>query len=61
MSKQIIITFAILLISFQSLTAQNNAQANKIISDLLTEAKTHAVKTNFKLIINNKDNSQSNT
>lgn len=61
MKRSLYYFLTVILFSCQSVIAQNNAQANKIISDLLTEAKTHAVKTNFKLIINNKYNSQSNT
>ena len=61
MKRSLFYFLPILLFSFQSITAQNNAQAEKIISDLLAEAKTTAIKTNFKLVISNKSNSQTNT
>lgn len=48
------------LIFFASLlmNAQNNVQAEKIISEILTNAKVNAIKTNFKLIVSNKDDNQ---
>jgi outer membrane lipoprotein-sorting protein len=39
------------MFSFQFISAQNNVQAEQILTDLLTSAKTNAIKTNFKLII----------
>ena len=59
MIRKIIYSFVLLFFSFQFIGAQNNAQAEKIITDLLTEAKTNAIKTNFRLITNDKSNSQS--
>jgi outer membrane lipoprotein-sorting protein len=59
MFRKIIYSFAVLLFSFQFSLAQNNPQAEKIITDLLTEAKSNAIKTNFKLAINEKNEAQS--
>ena len=56
MFKKIIYSFAVLLFSFQFSFAQNNPQAEKILGDLLTSAKTNAVKTSFKLIVSDKSN-----
>ena len=58
MKKSIIYTFALFLFSFQFIAAQSNAEAEKIISDLLANVKTSAIKTNFKLAINEKNNPQ---
>ena len=43
--------------SFQ-INAQNKLQAEKIISDILTNAKVNTIKTNFKLIVSSKDEDQ---
>jgi outer membrane lipoprotein-sorting protein len=52
--------YAIVLIFLPAfINAQNNAQAEKILTDLLNTAKTSAIKTNFKLVTNDKNNSQS--
>jgi len=59
MKKRTIIAFAVILFMLQGISAQNNVQAEKKITDLLTEAKTSAIKTNFKLIISDKKNPQS--
>jgi len=56
MKKKIINTFALIFISFQFLTAQNNAE--NIISDILINAKTNAIKTNFRLTVSEKGNAQ---
>ncbi len=58
MFKKISYSFAILFLSFQSLSAQSNAQAEKILSNILTDAKTNAIKTSFKLSISDKNNPQ---
>jgi len=55
--KKIIYSLALLFLSCQFIAAQANA--DKIITDLLTEAKTNAIKTNFRLTINDKSNGQS--
>jgi outer membrane lipoprotein-sorting protein len=57
--KKIIYSFALIFLSAQFLGAQSNAQAEKIITDLLAEARTNAIKTNFRLITTDKSNSQS--
>ena len=49
----------IILFTSQSLSAQNNNSAEKIVSDILLNAKNNAIKSNFKLIISNKKESQS--
>ena len=58
MNNRIIIIFALILFTFQGISAQNNAQAEKAITDLLAEAKASAIKTNFKLVISDKKDSQ---
>ena len=58
MLKKIIFSIAILVFSAQLSVAQNNPQAEKILTDLLTMAKTNAIKTNFKLIATDKNNLQ---
>jgi len=57
------VSFSIFLIVFsaQFIAAQNNSQAEQILNDLLNTAKTSAIKTNFKLISEDKNNSQSTT
>lgn len=57
--KKIIYSLAFIFLSVPFIGAQNNAQAEKIITDLLAEAKTNAIKTNFRLVTNDKSNSQS--
>jgi len=46
------------LFSFQCISAQSNVQAEKIITNILTDAKTNAIKTNFKLSITEKNDPQ---
>jgi len=58
MKKNIIYTFVLIFFSFQFIAAQSNAEAEKIVSDLLVNAKTNAIKTNFKLAMNEKNNPQ---
>lgn len=58
MIKKIIYSFALFLFSFQFAGAQNNAQAERILTDLLNSAKTSAIKTNFKLMVTEKNNSK---
>lgn len=58
MKNKIIYIFTLLLFSFQLITAQGTAQAEKIISDLLINAKTNAIKTNFKLSMSEKGSPQ---
>jgi outer membrane lipoprotein-sorting protein len=53
MIKKII--FLVLLFSFQFSAAQNNPQAEQILTDLLSSAKTNAIKTDFKLAVTNKN------
>lgn len=56
MLRKMIFSFAILLLSFQFTTAQNNVKAEKILTDLLASAKTNAIKTNFNLTTTDKNN-----
>ncbi|MFT3751409.1 MAG: outer membrane lipoprotein carrier protein LolA [Paludibacter sp.] len=58
MKKNILYTLAMLVFAVANIPAQNNAQAEKILSDLLLSAKTNAIKTNFKLATNDKNNPQ---
>lgn len=50
-----------LLIMLQTISSQTNAQAEKIISDLLNTVKTNAIKTDFKLTISDKSNPEGQT
>jgi len=59
--KKIIYSLAFIFLSVPFIGAQNNAQAEKIITDLLAEAKKSAIKTNFRLVTNDKSNSQSSS
>lgn len=52
---------AVLFCSFQLSIAQNNAQAEQILTELLSSAKTNAIKTNFSLAISDKSNPQGQT
>jgi outer membrane lipoprotein-sorting protein len=61
MFKKTIHSIAILFLSFQFLSAQSNVQAEKIITSLLADAKTNAIKTNFKLAVTEKNNSPAQT
>ena len=58
MKNKIIYSLVFFLFTFQIIAAQGNAEANKIITDLLANAKTNAIKTNFKLAINEKSSPQ---
>jgi len=58
MKNKIILAITLVLFSLQGITAQNNAQAEKAITDLLSEAKSSAIKTNFKLVISDKKDPQ---
>ena len=58
MKNKIIFAIALVVFSFQGITAQNNVQAEKAITDLLSEAKTSAIKTNFKLAVSDKKDPQ---
>ncbi|MDR3651686.1 MAG: outer membrane lipoprotein carrier protein LolA [Paludibacter sp.] len=58
MIKKIIYIFTVLLFSFQLSSAQSNAQAENILSNLLNTAKKEAIRTNFKLIASDKSNPQ---
>lgn len=57
------LSIILFIISISGLTAQNNADAEKIINQLISSVKTNAIRTNFKLIVNEKNavNSQSLT
>jgi outer membrane lipoprotein-sorting protein len=50
-----IYSIAVLLISIIPVSAQNNTDAEKIISNFLEAVKTDAIKTNFKLDITEKN------
>jgi outer membrane lipoprotein-sorting protein len=58
MKNKIILAFTLILFTLQGISAQNNVQAEKAITDLLSEAKTSAIKTNFKLTISDKKDPQ---
>lgn len=58
MKKNIIYILSLILLSISGIAAQNNTQPEKILSDLLLSAKTNAIKTNFKLATNDKNNPQ---
>ena len=59
--NRLTISIIALIISIGSVCAQNNADAQKLITDLLTTAKSNAIKTNFSLTNSEKNavNSQS--
>ena len=58
MKNRTIIALILVLFTFLGIKAQNNVQAEKIISGLLADAKSNAIKTNFKLIISDKSDPQ---
>jgi len=58
MLKKIIYSIILLVFSHQIISAQNNAQAEQILTNLLNSAKTNAIKTNFKLAVSEKGNEQ---
>ena len=59
MIKKISYSLIVLFFSIQLLNAQNNPQAEKILTDLLSVAKNNAIKTSFKLTVSEKNNYQS--
>lgn len=61
--KRFSYSILVLIISILSVSGQNNADAEKIINNLLASVKTTAIRTNFKLKITEKNalNSQSNS
>jgi outer membrane lipoprotein-sorting protein len=58
MFKKIVYFFTLIIFSFQGISAQSNAQAEKILNDILTDAKTSAIRTNFKLAYREKSDAQ---
>jgi outer membrane lipoprotein-sorting protein len=56
MTKKIFFVLSVLFFILNSATAQSDAQAEKIISDLLNSVKTNAIKTDFTLTISDKSN-----
>jgi outer membrane lipoprotein-sorting protein len=58
MKNKIILAIALVLFSLPDISAQNNAKAENAITDLLSEAKSSAIKTNFKLAISDKKDPQ---
>ena len=58
MKKKLILAITLIIVALQGVSAQNNAQAEKVITDLLTEARTSAIKTTFKLVISDKKDPQ---
>ena len=58
MKYRILFAFALIFFALQVASAQNNAQAEKVITDLLTEARTSAIRTTFKLVVSNKKEPQ---
>ena len=59
MKKRSLIAIVMFLVTLQCISAQNNVQAEKKLTDLLEEARSSAIKTNFKLIISDKKDPQS--
>ncbi len=59
MKRTPIYIVALFIVLTQSIFAQSNSQAEKIISEILSDVKTNAIKTNFKLSISEKNNTQS--
>lgn len=59
MKKRTLFAIVMLLVTLQGISAQNNVQAEKKLTDLLEEARSSAIKTNFKLIISDKKDPQS--
>ena len=55
MKKNIIYALAFILLSASNISAQNNPQAEKVLSDLLLSVKNTDIKTNFKLSTNDKN------
>lgn len=53
----------VFIFSILSASAQNNTDAERVISDLISNIKTNAVRTNFNLVVSGKNNvnSQSNS
>jgi outer membrane lipoprotein-sorting protein len=58
MKKNIIYALASVFLCVATISAQSNAQAEKVLGDLLLSVKTNAIKTNFKLATNDKSNPQ---
>jgi len=58
MKNKTIFLLILILFSFQFIAAQSNVQAEKIITNILTDAKTNAIKTSFNLKITDKNNPQ---
>src|ERR1035437_225995 len=58
MKNRIIFALVLIIFTLQGITAQNNVQAENVISDLLLDAKSNAIKTNFKLTISDKSQGQ---
>ena len=61
MKKKIIYLFILLLSSLFTINAQNNNQAEQIISSVLLSAKNNAIRSNFTLIISDKSNPSGQT
>jgi len=58
MKKKLIFAVTLILFAFQGIIAQNNAQAEKALTDLLSQARTSAIKTNFNLTVRDKKDPQ---
>lgn len=58
MKNKTIYLLTFILFSFQFIAAQSNVQAEKIITKILTDAKTNAIKTGFNLKITDKNDPQ---
>ena len=61
--KQFTYSIVVLIISIHTAFSQNNTDAETVINNYLTSVKTSAIRTNFKLIVTekNKVNSQTNS
>ena len=60
MTKKFFLAFTFIHLTAHGVFAQTNNQAEKILDNLLNAAKTSAIKTNFKLIVIEKSNTQPN-
>ena len=61
--KQFTYSIVVLIISIHTVFSQNNTDAETVINNYLASVKTSAIRTNFKLIVTekNKVNSQTNS
>lgn len=53
--KRLIYSICLLAISISSIYAQNNTDAERVINNIITQAKSKAIKTNFTLSVSEKN------